>query len=214
MTVNDAPDQSSAPSQPRRRRLKVQIAWATLIPLGMLAFAIAFLLWLNFASSGEAEPPPYLGELGTPVRGTFVPPTPTPTGARPTPRPRPTLGPQVPGTPEERDGQRRADLLTLIAAATAYRDDEGEFPSTGNNIQTLCKYVELDAGCAFGEFIEGGDVPTDPLSSEVEAGYWYRSDGSFAQFYVSFEEPVDDPPCETDYVEFQDLPNLICPEIE
>ena len=193
------------------RRRRIRIAWSIVIPVAMLAVAAIALVALTFASSGEAEPPPLMGELGTPVRGTFVPPTPSPTGVRPTPRPRPTLGPQVPGTPAERDGQRQMDLLTLIAAGTAYEDENGGFPSTNNQIQTLCVYEDLDKGCAFGEFIDGGEVPEDPLGNSE--GYWYQSDGSFARFFVSFEEEVDQERCDTDYVEFQDLPNLVCPEI-
>ena len=143
---------SEAPRTPRS--VKIRLKWNVLIPVGLLALATIGLIWLTLASSGEAEPPPLMGELGTPVRGTFVPPTPTPTGVKPTPRPRPTLGPQVPGTPEERDAQRQQDLLRLAAAVTAYHDEENAYPKTGGNIQTLCVYQELDAGCALAEFFE------------------------------------------------------------
>ena len=203
---------SEAPRPPRS--VKIRLRWNVLIPVGLLALATMGLIWLAVASSGEAEPPPLMGSVGTPVRGTFVPPTPTPTGQRPTPRPRPTLGPQVPGTPEERDGQRQQDLLKLVAAITAYNEDQGAYPTTGGNIQTLCVYQELDAGCALGEYYDGEELPSDPLGEAAINGYWYQSDGeTSAKVYVSFEQDIDQPRCETDYVEFEDLPNLVCPEV-
>jgi hypothetical protein len=211
--MNDAPQPPEQTPEPKpRRSAKIRIKWNVVVPVAVLALALIGVLWMTLATSGEAEPPPLMGEVGTPVRGTFVPPTPTPVGARPTPPPRPTVGPQVPGTPAERDAQRRADQLTLTAALLQYRTDNGAFPTTNGQIQTLCAYVDLDVGCAVGEYVD--PVPRDPLAAVEDAGYWYRSDGTTAFVYISFEGPVLDERCETDYVLFEDLPNLICPPIE
>ena len=200
------------PGEPRRpRSAQIRIKWNVVVPIAVFVLALLGVVWLGFATSDEAEPPPLLGEVGTPVRGTFVPPTPTPIGARPTPAPRPTVGPQVPGTAAERDARRREDYLQIVAALQQYNASNGEFPSTNGQIQTLCVYVDLDVGCAISEFID--PVPRDPLADVENAGYWYSSDGSVAFVYVSFEEDIPDERCETDYVEFEDLPNLICPEI-
>jgi hypothetical protein len=207
--VNDL-EPGQAPERPRRSA-KLRIKWNIVVPIAVFALAMLGIVWLGLASSGEAEPPPLMGEVGTPVRGTFVPPTPTPTGARPTPPARPTVGPQVPGTPAERDAQRREDYLVIVSALQQFKTDNGEFPSTDGQIQTLCVYVDLDEGCALIEYVD--PVPRDPLSSVENAGYWYSSDGAVARVYVSFEEDIPDERCDTDYVDFQELPNLICPEI-
>ena len=106
------------PGEPRRSRrsVRIRIKWNVVVPIAVFVLALLGVVWLGFASSDEAEPPPLLGEIGTPVRGTFVPPTPTPVGVRPTPPPRPTVGPQVPGTAAERDARRREDYLQIVAA--------------------------------------------------------------------------------------------------
>jgi hypothetical protein len=187
--------------------------WTLAGPVALIAGVIILALWLDIATGGEAKPPPLLGDLGTPVRGTFVPPTPTPLGARPTPLPRPTIAGGVAGTPEERDAQRRADLLVIFDALLQLRAREGSFPSTNNNIQSLCVYRDIDAGCSLIEVLNA-DPPGDPLGEPGRNGYWYQSDGASAKVYASLEGEIDDSErCDTDYVEFEDDPNLVCPSI-
>ena len=184
-----------------------RISWGTVLPVGLLAAALALIAYFDVTAGGDAKPPPLLGAIGTPVRGTFTPPTPTPIGARPTPRPRPTIG-GAPGTAEERDQQRRQDLLRLLGAFDEILRDEGEFPTTGGNIQTLCVYKDLDVGCAVGEIL--GDVPEDPLGTSPDFGYWYQSDGEQMTLYAALEEEIpDEERCPSDYSEFQDKV-LIC----
>lgn len=188
--------------------------WSVIAPVALIVTVIAVALWLDMATGGEAKPPPLLGELGTPVRGTFIPATPTPIGAGPTPRPRPTIAGSASGTPEERDAERRADLLVIYDGLMQLREREGAFPSTNNNIQTLCVYREDDRGCQLSEVL-GTDPPSDPLGEAAVNGYWYQSDGRTAKVYVSLEVEIpDEERCDTDYVEFDDDPNLICPTIQ
>ena len=186
--------------------------WKIIAPVALIAAVVIAVLWLDMATGGEAKPPPLIGALGTPVRGTFVPPTPTPIGAGPTPRPRPTAAGGA-GTPEERDAERRADVLILFDALLKLRARDGAFPSTNNNIQSLCVYQEIDQGCNLRDVIDG-DLPSDPLGEPGANGYWYQSDGTTAKVYISLEGEIDDSErCDTDYVDFQDDPNMICPAI-
>jgi hypothetical protein len=184
-----------------------RISWATALPVGLLALALAVIAYFDVTAGGDAKPPPLLGAIGTPIRGTFTPPTPTPIGARPTPRPRPTVA-GAPGTAAERDQQRRRDLLRLLGAFDDIRRQTGAYPDTGGNIQTLCVYEGLDVGCIVGEVL--GDVPEDPLGRSAEFGYWYQSDGQRMTLYAALEEDIpDEERCPSDYIEFEDKV-LVC----
>jgi hypothetical protein len=185
--------------------------WSVIAPVALLGAVVLLVLWLDLATGGEAKPPPLIGAVGTPVRGTFVPPTPTPPGAGPTAQPRPTIAGSVAGTPDERDGERRAHVLILFDALRQFEEREGAYPSTNNNIQSLCVYREVDAGCQLREVL-GGELPQDPLGEAAVNGYWYQSDGNVAKVYVSLEGDIDDSErCDTDYVDFRNKPNMICP---
>lgn len=75
-----------------------------------------------------------------------------------------------------RDEIRKQDLRQLRQALETYAVQTGAFPDTSNQLQTLCVYRELDAGCALTEMLS--ELPSDPLGSPGSNGYWYRSDGS------------------------------------
>jgi hypothetical protein len=187
-----------------------KLNWAVIAPVGLLALAILMIVYLDLATGGEAKPDPYLGAIGTPVRGTFVPATPTPEGAQATPRPRPTFAGVAEGTPLERDAQRRGDLLRLLIAANEIRDETGEYPTTGGNLQTLCAFRELDVGCGLAESYPG-ELPQDPLGDPIENGYWYESDGQTVKIYAALElEIADDERCPTDNVDLRVKASLVC----
>lgn len=187
--------------------------WAIAAPIALLAAVLLALVWLDVTTGGDAEPPPLIGKLGTPVRGTFVAPTAAPAGFEPTPRPRPTVAGTVTGTREERDARRRSDILILINGFQQIREDEGTFPSTGGNIQSLCIYKDDDQGCKLEDVI-GAAPPSDPLGDPGQNGYWYQSDGESAKIYISFEADIPDGErCDTDYIDFEDHQNMICPAI-
>lgn len=188
----------------RLRRLR----WNIIAPVALLAAAIAGVAWFDLTSGDEAEPEPYLGALGTPVRGTFVPPTATPPGARPTPRSTVTVPLDAPGTPAERDQTRRNDLLVILGAFEEVRRREGEYPSTNGNLQSLCRFKEVDVGCVLRTVMDA-DPPDDPLGNEN--GYWYESDGSYLKLYAALEEPIpDDQVCPTDNIDLLEKPYRIC----
>jgi hypothetical protein len=190
---------------PERSKVK----WTTVAPIALVAVALAVVLWLEFGYPTDSEPAPLLGTVGTPVRGTYVPPTALPTRDVPTPGPRPT--PEgVTGTPGERDVQRRSDLLILVWALEQYAGENGSFPPTGGNLQTLCAFEDVDAGCQLSAVLDT-DVPVDPIGAPHENGYWYQSDGSSATIYVSFEEEVQaDRLCESPDPGLRQKSNLIC----
>ena len=155
---------------------------------------------------GGATPKPPLGDIGTPVRGAYVAPTATPFGFAPTRVPRPTVVGQVTGDPAARDGKRRGDLLLLLDAAGRVKARDGSYPSTTGNVQTLCTYKEIDAGCKI-QAVAGGDAIVDPL----KIGYWYSSDGRSATFYASLEGTApNDPECAAKDAELQKHDNVIC----
>ena len=185
--------------------------WSIIAPVALIAAVIAAVVWFDATTGGEAKPNPPLGAIGTPVRPTYVPPTATPFGFQPTPKPRPTIaaGPAVPqGTKDQRDAKRRTDLLVLLNAANQVKARDGSYPDTHNNVQTVCKYKDNDAGCVLKSVIDAG-IPEDPLGNGD--GYWMQSDGNSVKFYASLENSIDDSQkCATTDAELVKHDNLIC----
>lgn len=182
--------------------------WNIVLPVALIAFALLGVAWFDITTGGDAEPPPLLAEVGTPRRGTFIPPTATPPGPKPTPQPGPTFAGQLPGTPEERDQKRRNDLLLLVYAANEMRDRDGEYPTTKGNRQTICVYKEADVGCQFADFLDE-PLPEDPRGAQY--GYWYASDGDSATLFASLEKaPPDDELCAMDDPDLLQHGNIIC----
>jgi hypothetical protein len=183
--------------------------WAVIAPIALLVAAVAAIAWLDVTQGGDAEPSAFLGEVGTPVRGTYIPQPATPAGTA-TPRPRPTLTGNLEGTAEERDARRRNDLLLLLGAANQLKERDGAYPETSNNVQTVCAFQNLDQGCKFGEFLDD-DVPSDPTGDPVKNGYWYSSDGQSLKFYAALEVDVPEAAkCATEDAELKKKFNLIC----
>jgi hypothetical protein len=143
-----------------------------------------------------------------------VAPTYTPVGPQPTARPTiaPGVGVSTPvdeGDALERDAQRRGDLLVIAGAADTLRRNEGSYPTTGGNVQTLCAYEQLDQGCAFRDVLS--PLPLDPLGDPVKNGYWYSSDGETARFYASLEiEGTEAERCQTNDAELGKKNFVVC----
>ena len=185
--------------------------WSIVAPIALIAAVIGAIIWFDATTGGEAKPNAPLGAIGTPVRPTYVPPTATPFGAHPSPTPRPTsaAGAAVPqGTKDQRDAKRRSDLLILLNAVNQVKARDGSYPDSNNNVQTVCKYQDNDAGCALKAFIDG-DIPEDPLGNGE--GYWMQSDGTRARFFASLENSISDSEkCPTTDAELVKHDNLIC----
>jgi hypothetical protein len=185
-----------------------------IVPVGLVVLAVLALLVLDVAKGGEAGSDEYLG-VADGQRYPYEAPTSTPVGAQPTARPTtlvPGTDPPTPvaeGDPIERDADRRGDLLQLAGAADDLRADEGSYPTTGGNVQTLCAYEELDQGCVFASFLS--PLPMDPLGDPVKNGYWYSSDGETARFYASIEVAgTEAERCDTDDAELGKKNFVIC----
>lgn len=69
---------------------------------------------------------------------------------------------------------RKEDLAEIQALLEQYAQQNGSYPETRNDVQSLCAYRTLDAGCALESI---GPIPPDPLGAPITNGYWYRSDG-------------------------------------
>jgi hypothetical protein len=184
-----------------------RLRWDIAGPVGFVAVALVAVAWLDVSKGGEAMPKPPLGAIGTPVRGAFVAPTATPIGFAPTPKPKPTIAGSAGGNTFVRDEKRRGDLLLLLAAAAKVKARDSSYPSTNGNVQTLCNYKDIDAGCKILALADGSDTLGDPL----KIGYWYSSDGQSAKFYASLEGAVPSiQQCTTSDAELQKHDNVIC----
>ncbi len=110
--------------------------------------------------------------------------------APPSPAPAPTPAPADGSSRRsERDSRRQQDLERIREALGEYRARFGAYPSTGGGVQTLCAYVELDAGCALRKVLPG--LPQDPLGDPLTNGYWYASDGERFSLFAVQEGEAD-----------------------
>ena len=106
----------------------------------------------------------------------------------------PTIIPPSDNTsPEERDTIRLDDLVVIAELLNQYAQQNGSFPNTNNNLQSLCGYRTLDAGCDLGSV---GPIPIDPLRQPIQYGYWYLSDGESYTIIALDEAGSESPdPC-------------------
>jgi hypothetical protein len=190
--------------------------WRKLLPYAPIAavvIAIVAALWLDLAFGGPSKPqvdnnapPPEV------LRATVAAAPASPSPYAPPATATPTAGPT--GEPEFasvlRDKSRQDDLATIAAALEQYRQKEGEYPTTGGNIQTVCTYKEIDAGCKLEEFLN--PIPSDPAGDAVKNGYWYSSDGKTFTLVAAVEQPTSTTPgkCEQRFAEHTKKTNLYC----
>ncbi|MEX2158710.1 MAG: type II secretion system protein GspG [Dehalococcoidia bacterium] len=181
------PSQPGEPGSGDERTFQLDLR--AIIPVAVLAIVVLTIIFLNLHGREGVEvvtqpagPSPTLG------------PTPTP-GPSPTPGPLPTIDPaQQTATAElaaggsGRDQQRQLDLAAVSDALEAYRVENGDYPSTNNNVQTLCVFAEDDAGCALIDFLD--PIPLDPRGEPVNNGYFYQSDGQAFALYALRESDV------------------------
>lgn len=149
------------------------------ITIAALVAGVATLSYWQLKAPGRPDVP----TLAAPVATQF--PTTTP-GPSPTFGPPPTPGPPTPtATPDVgapgRDARRKRDLALIAEALDRYFADEGTFPKTGPNLQSLCTYKDLDAGCKLAPYMDGG-VPGDN-----RVPYRYASDGRTWTIFAEFE---------------------------
>jgi hypothetical protein len=100
--------------------------------------------------------------------------------------------------------------MKITVALKQYHDDKGEYPSTGGNIQTLCSYPDIDAGCKLTDFID--PIPSDPTGQSVLNGYWYSSDGKTYVVIAGMDSSANATPdkCEKRFFDHTRKTNLYC----
>jgi len=134
---------------------------------------------------------------------TFTPgPSPTPGPATVTPTSEAPVGGE-----EERDVQRYQDVAAIQQALEQFRSEEGEYPNTNANIQTLCVFEDSDAGCALQDIL--GPLPQDPLGDPAANGYFYASDGETYVLYATRETDAF-PACDEHPAHLGNIDSLHC----
>jgi hypothetical protein len=190
--------------------------WRKLLPYAPIAavvIAIVAALWLDLAFGGPSKPqvdntapPPEVARAT--IDALPMSPTPYVAAATETPTAMPTqdTGPVV----QMRDQRRISDLASIADALEQYHQKEGEYPTTGGNIQTVCTYKDIDAGCKLEEFLN--PIPSDPAGDAVKNGYWYSSDGKTFTLVAAVELQTSASPvtCEQRFAQHTKKTILYC----
>lgn len=178
----------------------MQLDLRAAIPVAALAVVVLVIIFVELCGREELPAP---GQGSPAVQG----PQPTQPPAA-TAAPGPTATPAPPGVRDERDRTRQDDLATIQQALADYRDENGEYPDTGGNVQSLCVFEDTDAGCALLEVLD--PIPRDPLGEPAsENGYWYASDGRSYTVYAQRESEAL-PACPDHPPHLQDFESLLC----
>ena len=130
-------------------------------------------------------------------------------GPTSTPRPpsaTPTFGPDA----VARDELRRGHLTRIGELLEEYFEDNGTYPRTGSNIQSLCVYTELDVGCALRDYAPDGVLPGNP---EGDPYQYLSEDGTTWVLFARLEGNVSEAErcAHSSAANVQDREHLICP---
>ncbi len=177
--------------------------------IAVVALGIVVLVIIFVELCGREDVEPLAQGTQPPAEDTTPepqPPTPTP-GPSPTPGP-PTDTPAPQPGGDERDVTRQQDLQAIAQALEEYRDDNGEYPNSDGNIQSLCVFEDTDVGCELREVLD--PLPIDPLGEPAsENGYWYASDGDTYTVYAQ-RESNEVPACPEHPDHLSQFDSLIC----
>ena len=165
----------------------VRLDLRAVLPIAALAVIVLVIIFVELC--GRNDVGPLVDAIPTAIdRGTATPVTPVPTatpGPTPTPAP-PTATPEPEPGGAERDATRVEDLETIEQALEEYVQENGNYPDSGGNVQTLCVFPESDIACELEDVLS--PIPTDPLGEPLaENGYWYASDGETFTVYAQRE---------------------------
>lgn len=162
----------------------VRVDLRAALPVVALAIVVLAIIVVELCGRDDVVAPaaqPTAGPTAT-AGPTFTPgPSPTPGPATETP----TGEAPPPGDPEQRDAVRAQDLAAIQQALEQFRSDQGEYPNTNGNIQTLCVFTDSDAGCDLRDVLD--PLPQDPLGDPANNGYFYASDGETYTLYATRE---------------------------
>ena len=198
------------------RKILATRDWRKLLPYTPIAAIIIVIIaavGMDLVFGGPSTPQasnsaPAPEALRATIAAMPVSPTPYVPAATSTPTPGPT---PLPGSlAQERDQIRLEDLAKVVAALEQYKQKNGDYPDTGGNIQTLCSYPDVDAGCKLKDFLD--PVPSDPAGEAVLNGYWYASDGKTYTVMAGMDSPAYATPdnCEQRFLDHTGKENLYC----
>jgi hypothetical protein len=103
------------------------------------------------------------------------------------------------------DNQRQRDLDALADALQTYHASHGAYPEAPN-LQSFCRFPDLDAGCAVEEVLD--PLPRDPLP---DGDYLYLSDGQSFLLFAVLEGPAPASECPEPLPEtLVQRPNVYC----
>ena len=199
------------------REILLRRDWRRLLPYAPIAAVIVVIvaaLGTDLAFGGPSDPKINNNTAPPPdaLRATIAayPVSPTPYAPPPTATPT-AMSPFIPGTEAAaNDETRLGDLMKVAVALEQYHKETGEYPDTGGNIQTLCSYPDIDAGCKLKDLLE--PIPSDPAGESVLNGYWYASDGKTFTVIAGMDSPANATPgkCEKRFVDHTRKANLLC----
>ena len=154
----------------------VRLDLRAVLPAAALAVVVLVIVFVELCGREDVEP--YAQSTPFPEVPTATPaptftPGPSPTGGGEEPT---ATEAQVQPGGEERDTARVLDLDAIRDALEQYRQEQGEYPDSGGNVQTLCVFPEFDKGCELKDVLD--PLPIDPLGEPItENGYWYSGTG-------------------------------------
>lgn len=154
----------------------VRLDLRAVLPIAALAIVVLVIILVQLCGTEDVNP-----QAQRPDE------SPLPTNVPFTPGPSPTPGPTATPDPAggSRDLERLIDLTAVEQALDEYREENGSYPSTDGNIQTLCAFTEFDRGCALLDVLD--PLPSDPRGDPGSNGYWYTSDGTSFVVYAQRE---------------------------
>jgi hypothetical protein len=170
-------------SGPEGRTLQIDLR--ALLPIVVLGLVVLTIIVTELCGREDVKAPDVQAPSGpTATVGPTLPPGPTATESPE----QETATAEIAAGGEDRDQQRQLDLTELQDALEEYFGDEGEYPDTDGNIQTLCVFEEVDIGCALKDVID--PIPSDPLGDAATNGYFYQSDGDAYTLYAIRESEL------------------------
>ena len=178
----------------------VRLDLRAVLPVAALVAVVLVIIFVELCGREE------LGPMAQgPSRATATPISP---GPSPTPAPAAATATQealLAGA--ERDLTRRQDLAAIQQALERYRQERGRYPDTGGNIQTLCAFADVDAGCDLEETLS--PLPQDPLGNPGTNGYWYAATGARYTIYAR-RESERLPACPEHPDHLREIASLLC----
>ena len=102
------------------------------------------------------------------------------------------------GVMRQRDVARTQELEGIQQTTAVYTAEGNALPNTNGDLQALCVFRELDAGCGLLEVLD--QLPEDPLGDAGVNGYFYVSDG--ATYIVYAQRETDAFPACDEHPEF------------